>query len=309
MRSLVQELGYDASANFVEAGDISAYGAQPFSHLCRKLGERLQGVYLIGGDKTQSAVPVVAVCRAADEAEAREIHALIWNQDFVPFVLVESAASVRLYSGFQYQSGAEEVPGSGFIEALTDFNKIGEILDGFQSEKIDNGELWQKWGSYVDPDRRVDWHLLHNLELLGQKLRDQGLDKTLAHALIGRFVYLRYLLDRGFLSPRKLTKWELTSDQVFSHRATLTAFRSLNEHLDDETDGLNGAIFPFNHSHIKQQHLRTVAAAFKGDDVQSGQAVFDFEAYNFSYIPIETLSVVYEQFLHAPTDGKRISEG
>ena len=45
-----------------------------------------------------------------------------------------------------------------------------------------------------------------------------------------------------------------------------------------------------------------VAATFGGDQPLGDgtwQLHLDFQAYDFSYIPIETLSVVYEQFLHA----------
>jgi len=35
----------------------------------------------------------------------------------------------------------------------------------------------------------------------------------------------------------------------------------------------------------------------------------DFQAYDFSYIPIETLSVVYEQFLHGPSRSGQTSKG
>ena len=34
------------------------------------------------------------------------------------------------------------------------------------------------------------------------------------------------------------------------------------------------------------------------DGADDWQLHLDFQAYNFSYIPIETLSVIYEQFLH-----------
>ena len=36
----------------------------------------------------------------------------------------------------------------------------------------------------------------------------------------------------------------------------------------------------------------------------SGQTHLDFRRYDFAHIPIETLSVVYEQFLHAEDRGK-----
>ncbi len=47
-----------------------------------------------------------------------------------------------------------------------------------------------------------------------------------------------------------------------------------------------------------------MAGAFVGDDPITGQLHLDFQPYDFSHIPIETLSVIYEQFLHAEGKGK-----
>ena len=54
------------------------------------------------------------------------------------------------------------------------------------------------------------------------------------------------------------------------------------------------------HAGLTESQLRKVAGTFRGDDPGTGQLVFDFGIYDFSLIPIETLSVIYEQFLHAP---------
>lgn len=317
MRPLIQALGYDTSGNFLPAVEAAAFDALPFSHLCRKgLSELgLQGVYLLRDDTTKAPVPVVAVCKVSSEQDARRVHKLVWNQDYVPFVLVESPKCIRLYSGFNYQEPGAEGE-SGLIAPLRDFNRISEILDGFHASQIDDGTLWSKWGQHVDPSKRVDWRLLESLGKLAGKLKDLELGKDVRHAFIGRYAYLRYLLDRGFLSPRKLARWGLEKDEIFSPNATLKAFRELNARLNDETDGLNGSIFPFPMSAINKAHLQTVACAFAGHDPESGQQVFDFMAYDFSYIPIETLSVIYEQFLHEPEDtpaakgrGKSTSKG
>jgi hypothetical protein len=311
---LLSALGYDTAPSFVQAVEAAAFGASPYSHLCRRgrseLG--LQGVYFLdsGSSALRTVTPVVAVCFAESEDRAREIHRLVWNQDFVPFLLVESPTSVRLYSGFRYSGfGAGDSEGSDAIQVLRDFNRIREELDGFHARQIDDGTLWSKWGRYVEPLERVDWKLLASLKSLGRSLCSMGLSNSVAHAFIGRYVYLRYLRDRGFLSDRKLEKWEIPRDQVFSRNATLESFASLNARLDDETEGLNGCIFPFPINLIGVEHLQKVAGAFHGDDPRGQLALFD--PYDFSFIPVETLSVIYEQFLHEPAESQisNISQG
>jgi hypothetical protein len=309
MTHLAQALGYVSSKNFISADQAGAFGSGPFAHVCRKYQStrELSGIYTLRQDSPNIQTPVVALFEVSSEERAREIHRLVWNQDFVPFILVKSPKAIRVYSGFEYSSGRNGE--SELIKPLRDFNYISDVLEGFHADEIDNGTLWSKWGKFVDPSKRVDWHLLRNLEKLARKLRDQGLPKEISHALIGRYVYLSYLKDRGFLSARKLARWGLTLDEVFSRHATLKAFRHLNEKLNDETDGLNGSIFPFSLRKISKENLQTLASTFRGDDPSSGQVVFDFAAYDFSYIPIETLSVIYEQFLHEPQEGEAVSRG
>jgi len=57
---------------------------------------------------------------------------------------------------------------------------------------------------------------------------------------------------------------------------------------------------------LAEDHIREVAATLSGDNPLTMQLALPFKVYDFSSIPIETLSVVYEQFLHAPRpeDGK-----
>ncbi|MCH8314824.1 MAG: N-6 DNA methylase [Planctomycetes bacterium] len=124
-----------------------------------------------------------------------------------------------------------------------------------------------------------------------------------SHALIGKYVYLHYLRDRDILSTKKLAKFGVDRSSVFGHKATIDGLQAVVEHLDE---WLNGSVFPLQFSGKNaptEKHLRCVAGVFSGDEVSEigdRQLSLDFEAYDFSHIPIETLSVVYEQFLHAP---------
>ncbi|MCH7958894.1 MAG: SAM-dependent DNA methyltransferase [Candidatus Hydrogenedentes bacterium] len=169
------------------------------------------------------------------------------------------------------------------------------------TDDIEQGRIWDKWGKDIRPDRRVDQILLGELEQLGNWLTDNNVSIQTAHALIGNFVYLRYLRDRNILSNKKLESWDIAPDHLFTRNATLSAFNKVNEHLDE---WLNGSVFPlsFHTPDYRAKHVRRVAGIFFGDEVD-GQLHLDFKAYDFSSIPTETLSSIYEQFLHA-TDPK-----
>jgi len=253
-------------------------------------------------------VPVVYVCRAESEEDARAIHRRVWNQNVVPFLIVHTDTKVRLYSGFDYATEPRARREVGLLREGA-LREVANVLAAFNARAIDDGSVWQEWGARVTPEKRVDWRLLDSLRGLESWLRSNGLeDRSLAHALIGKYVYLHYLRARNILSDRKLSDWNLRQREVFSRDATLKAFRDLVDRLEE---WLNGAIFPISDSQlqgIRAEHLKRVAGAFVGDE-PDGQLHLNFDAYDFSHIPIETISVIYEQFLHAPEDGDQRSVG
>ncbi len=315
---LIDQLGFQDSPNFLTADDLGRVPS--YGHIFRraqhpqKEGEKscgLHGVYTLRQRPSNdvalgegSLTPVVYVCEAASEADADRIHRLVWNQDVVPFLIVRTPQDVRVYSGFGYREdeNAKKRPASRILrEAIGEQEIASKLLPSFSAQRIDDGTLWRAKGPFVTPDLRVDWRLLDRLKELGHVLRkDMKLPAPAAHALIGKYVYLRYLRDRGILSDKRLAEFQIDAQAVFSRKARLSVLRSLDEQLDG---WLNGSVFdiPWGKG-VKAEHVRHVAGTFFGDDPRSGQGSL-FEDYEFSYIPIETLSVVYEQFLHAEGRG------
>ncbi len=301
----LQSLGYDESPNFVRE-DRGTWPVSPeMWHVLRKASERLRlrGFYALKSpEPSRATVPVVYVCEAGSEAEANEIHKRVWNQNVAPFLLVQTPTKVRLYAGFRYRdegAGPSDSAARGVLEASVAFNEIDERLSALKAASIDDGTVWRAWGNDVTPDTRVDWALLSHLRELARALRDDRLDRDAAHGLIGKFVYLRYLRDRRILSDEKLARWGIKPQGLFSRQATAASFWAVVEKLDD---WLNGSVFPMSEGardSIEARHIRQVAGVFAGD-VPRGQMHLDFQAYDFSFIPIETLSAIYEQFLHTP---------
>ncbi len=307
----LEVLGYKGSANFLLRNSPELDSAVDLAHIFRKAVAdcSLRGVYVLRPDSksAESITPVVYVCEATDDAAAEAIHKRVWNQNIVPFVVVHTPRCVRLYSGFRYSEPAQSDPKRGVLRTATAFNEIAAAMAGLTAEAIDTGVIWREWAEAVTPDTRVDWTLLDHLRRLEDMLRKQDLDRGTSHALIGKFVYLRYLRDRGILSDRKLDRWNIDPKDLFSRNATLAAFWAANDQLDE---WLNGAVFPLStrKDAIKSTHLKKVAGVFFGDD-PAGQLHLDFGAYDFSCIPTETLSSIYEQFVHAPEDdGKSLGK-
>lgn len=241
-----QILGYTDSPNFLSAEE-SFPRTQELGYVLRKAKTEcgLKGVYVLRSEEVNaSPIPIVYFCQAATEAEASLIHKHVWNQGTVPFVLVQTPAHLRLYSGFLYQtSSVAGTENAGILKAAVDFNDVMDQLAEFQASAIDDGTIWKAWGDEITPDTRVDWTLLENLKNLDLYLQEQGTNRDISHALIGKFVYFRYLRDRLILSDRKLAKWGIKSESVFSRQADLDSFLLLDQKTHD---WLNGSIFPLS---------------------------------------------------------------
>lgn len=315
LAKLLDRLGYSDSPHFLRRGTAEMRTAPDFGHVFRKATGKpchLEGVYTLKqnpGSKCEALVPVVYICRADSDEAADKVHRLVWNQDVVPFLLVHSPGGVRLYSGFRCQPQTDGIE-RGVLRVLSQLSEVSTLAESISADAIDSGRIWRDFGRYVTPETRVDSKLLGSLLKLDHWLRHKGgLEKDVSHALIGKYVYLHYLRDRDILSNERLAKWKLDAATIFGRRATRAGLRAVTEHLDG---WLNGSVFPLKLQGAgapDDKLISRVAATFDGDEIvgdNEWQLHLDFSVYDFSYIPIETLSVIYEQFLHSPeVDGRK----
>ena len=214
-----------------------------------------------------------------------------------------------LYPGFRYDRDVGSDPMQGALKLIDDFSQIAIQLNPLRAESVDSGIVWREMESAVTPDKRVDWQLFGNLKELDEWLRHDGVqDRNLGHSMIGKFVYLHYLRQRQILSDARFEQWGIDPLHIFSHSAQLNSFLQLVEQVDE---WFNGSVFPLSASKIREfgaERLQKVASVFQRQQVGSGQLPL-FDIYDFSFIPIEALSVIYEEFLHDTQRFSGQSEG
>jgi N-6 DNA Methylase len=274
----------------------------------------IDGIYVFQSstekNTTFSVQPAVYIAEAQTPEDARVIHRSLWNLGQAPFLIVVLPDHIRVYTGFDYSQEDDRV---GIIEPPIgiDRNSILEQLTDFCAEAINNGQLWRNRSKHLKPDRRVDKRLLKNLSKLGQFLREKmELPPKVAHALIGKYVYIRYLRDRNILSDQWFQRHDIDIETVLGRNATVNGLHHLCTVLDNR---FNGSIFPLNFDSdalLKNEHVEQVASVFKGDELLPGgirqRSLENFQVYDFAYIPIELLSSIYEQFLHIEGKGKKV---
>lgn len=268
-------------------------------------GGRIVGAYVYEtslDDKTTPPRPAVFVAEAANEEQARTIHKRLWNLGDCPFIVIVLPGVIRVYSGFDYDA---KDPRRGLVTSASAFQEaLPDPLKPFGADAIDSGNLWREQAKYLGSDTRVDYRLLTHLKELSRLLQERyALSREGAHALIGKYIYFRYLRDRGILDDEWLDSQGIRPENVFRNEATAAGFLSLAQALQTR---FNGDIFPLpveaNDQWKENGAVPFLVGVFNGND-PGGQLALDFQVYDFSYIPIELLSSIYEQFLKAEGRG------
>lgn len=310
---LLQALGYLRSERHWVTPETADPRLAHHYRLAQRAGEAVgEGAKVVGSytyqtsldDKLTPPRPVIFVAYAANDTQAQGIHKRLWNLGDCPFVLVVLPNAIRVYAGFNYLS---DNPKKTLIahESASLSDELPDSLLSFHADSIDKGMIWQQQAKYLGSETRVDYRLLKNLKQLSQALQHQhGLEREVAHALIGKYIYFRYLRDRGILDDDWLASHNVDPNSVFGPEANGQGFEALAAVLQVQ---FNGDIFPLplhdNGEWRTNDAIPFLVGIFNGNTTY-GQLALDFQVYDFSYIPVELLSSIYEQFLKAEGKGE-----
>ena len=227
----------------------------------------------------------------------------IWNFNQAPAIIIKQNNQWIVKNGFKLLSGNNE------LETLADSNSI----EDFEYFKIITGETWEKYKSKFENKKRVDYFLLKNIEDARNLLtaKDKGnLHSKVANSLIGRVIFIRYLIDRKVeLKKYKILEIEDFYSLLSEKQKAYTFFKQIR-------NDFNGNLFPLEYridnvliqedNYVKEYHLELIISLLKGDELKNGVSQISlFNIYDFSIIPIEFISNVYEKFIGVENQAKQ----
>lgn len=216
------------------------------------------------------------------------IHKAVWNFNESPIVFIVEDDNLEIFNGFHFLKDENSLKSIGSYEKLDDFNYF----------KLVTGSTWEDYQAALDKKNRVDYHLLENIKNARELLKDIIKDDSfrIVNALIGKIIFIRYLIDRevkiGFNEESRY--WEKDDlIKVLSKRDQAIDFF---KHLQVK---FNGDMFPLedtDYDLITQECLNIIIRLLNEEYLGNGQLSL-FKLYDFSIIPIEFVSNVYESFI------------
>ena len=246
-----------------------------------------------------------------DNAEIARLHRTFWNHGGAPVLALITPNEVHIYSGLVRPVAAAEssqrIP--AFVEML---ERASSELKTFLPS-VESGEFLRRHPRSFDLSHRVDRDLLENLQETRDKLlfmSAENMDTDALDALLCRLVFACYLFDRDVIGDRYMEQHGLPKAEHLSDILGLLPRTKAKEHLYRLFDRLgidfDGDLFSDDleseASLVSASHIECLDEFFRATDAVTGQR--SFWPYDFSAIPVETISAIYERFLKAPEQRK-----
>ncbi len=227
------------------------------------------------------------------ERDLRVLEKQIWNFNQSPVIFINKGNQWVIKNGFKFLNENNEKTLSTLSNNISDFDYF-EII---------TGKSWEKYKTEFEQKNRVDSYLLNNIEHTRSYLtnKEQGnLPAKIANFLIGRVIFVRYLIDRNVeLDKYGIFKREDFYNILSNHKDTYTFFKKIKSDF-------NGNLFPLKYKiddieineedYVSTNHLSIISELLQGAEIKTGQLSL-FDIYDFSIIPVEFISNVYEKFI------------
>jgi hypothetical protein len=284
--------------------------ARAYSHLMRRAWETmdLDGILCVQAKPTVYFKEVKTIT----EEKLKLLHQRFWNQGTATLLVIASPKQVQVYSGMALPAKRDENVDDGDRLVAT-FEQTAELLEFV--DRVELGQIYKDKPDCFREGAAIDKYLLKNLSATRDRLQrlDNKVPIKILHALLGRIIFTCYLTDRNII---RQAHFDRIGAQGASNLRELLGRDNKRESLNllyklfyQLREDFNGSMFDeeieYEKRQISSEHVEVLRHFLDGDEIKSGQMSLGFWAYDFSVVPVETISAIYEEFLGAESqDGK-----
>lgn len=268
--------------------------------------------------------PILYLAIARDDEQADYIHRLVWSQGVVPILLIVTPNGLHIRKSLGPPTAK---PVSISWVQFDGGSPLPVELTSLTATALASSIVWNDF--IVDRSARVDSALLTAITSLNSSIcaqfPDLGQRAHLVNSIIGRFIYLFILVDRGIITE----SWvKALKDEGGKPLCATIAKSAFNEDgLDDQPwpgreiwalfdriDGvMNGTIFPIASTErrlIPSSVLHLIKRAIRhGDQLNQASRQLGFLNVSFATLRTETISAIYELFLLIEAPNAKSDDG
>lgn len=291
----LEQLGYAANPTVLHQRDQVIPETHPYALEIKNLlkpdgAVRAQAVFDVEGVPT--VVFVGEDDRQMSAAELDEARQRIWNQNLATIVIEIRGDQAQALPVAKLQDAGEHL-------SLTNARPDGP----FSAQDIVSANLVRRAPQWFDVKTRVDRKLLENLATVVLQLTDSGFfcepksrRRHLAELLMGQVLFISYLEHREIVGDTYRKRRDVAQLHRLITKEDREGVRRLVDSLRTDFNG----DFMGDDRHdpwvdLTSSGFSLLSKFLARTDMRTGQG--DFWNYDFSYIPVELLSGLYESFL------------
>jgi hypothetical protein len=247
------------------------------------------------------------------DTDFRHLQRQLWNLAIVPVLVLYNDTQIKVYSGWACPAKEGDNPDDNHrrVETLEETVLLVELI-----QKIETGSFITEHPKSFDRTQAVDYYLIDNLQAVAKKmiaLNGDHFQKESIHRFLLRILFVSYLIERKIVGGTsfsskdssllcKLSPTYTLENLIDDCSSDLIKARDIIFRLFSKIKGtFNGSLLDKDMEAEKEvitpEHMQYLHAFLRGTKISNGQMVLGFWAYDFSLIPIETISAIYERFL------------
>lgn len=248
---------------------------------------RLEAVFVVDDTPT---IAFASVVNLNNEGQIDAVRQRLWNQNLVSALVVVDPDYARAYA----------IPKWRDYQKPELLKREEACLDGaWSAVEVQSSDLQMRLADWFDPNRRVDRFLLRQLSQAVVQLTSGArplIPKQLdAQMLLAQVLFISYLEHRGIIGTEYREVHDLKPLALLIDARDGTGVDALISRLKAD---FNGDFLEPSEIHwdaLSAGVLSIIGKLLARVDLATGQQ--DFWNYDFSQIPVELLSGIYETFL------------
>lgn len=231
-----------------------------------------------------------------------ELYKKVWSFDNTSMIFIIRDKDVEIFNALNFIKAKK----TSSLEKI-DLSKQ-EIERLFNIWELESGKTWEWFqNNFIDKKKgrthakRVNERLFSNIKQTREELKNKGIEESEANSLILRLIFIRYLIDRKIKIDDELISGKV--DDLNERRKSFIQLikkpQDLNELFKILNDRFNGVLFKENNILLTHSQSEYLSGVFAGelDGDNSLFKDFFFEIFDFSIIPVEVISGIYESLI------------